>query len=323
LNTYAFYNCTELTSLTIGSGVTNINANAFSNCSGLTSIIIPNNVTIISTLGFDSCTSLTSVSIGSGITSIAFGSNGNNSFNSCAAINSITVDASNTTYSTDGYSLLNKAGTILYQYLRRASSTYQIGNTVTTIGSYAFQNMGVALTSVSFGNNVTTISSYSIINCTGLTKLTIPASVTSVAANAVVINSNLASIIFNGNRPSTITVATSFASNKTGCVGYYYPDKTGWPGTSISGLTLISLLAITGTKANGRTLTARQYLSTIGATGLTYQWYSNSYNSNIDGSAISGATSSTYVYNSSYTYVYVRISYTLGGSSNTLTSNAS
>jgi hypothetical protein len=234
-----FFQCSGLTSLTLGSSITSISIFGISSCTSLRSIIIPNNITVISTNAFSNCTSLTSVSIGSGVTSIAVGSS-SHSFIGCSAISNFTIHASNTTYSTDGSSLLNKAGTILYHYIKRASPSYTIPNTITTLNTYSFYNCS-GLTSLIIGTAVTTIGAYAINRCSALTILTIPASVTSVAANAVSSNSNLASIIFNGNRPSTITVATSFVSNKSGCIGYYYPGKTGWPGTAITGLTLISL----------------------------------------------------------------------------------
>ena len=40
----AFYNCTGLTSISLGNNITNIGGSAFSGCTGLTSITIPNNV---------------------------------------------------------------------------------------------------------------------------------------------------------------------------------------------------------------------------------------------------------------------------------------
>ena len=43
----AFYDCSELTSVTIGNGVENIGVAAFYNCASLTSITIPNSVTSI------------------------------------------------------------------------------------------------------------------------------------------------------------------------------------------------------------------------------------------------------------------------------------
>ena len=43
----AFYNCSDLTSITIGSNVTSIGSYAFNGCSSLTSVKIPNKVEII------------------------------------------------------------------------------------------------------------------------------------------------------------------------------------------------------------------------------------------------------------------------------------
>jgi hypothetical protein len=153
-----------------------------------------------------------------------------------------------------------------------------------------------------------------------MTNLTIPSSIISIESNAFSSCNALTTVLFNGDRPE-LDEATSF-NNTAGTIGYYYPDKTGWPGTAITGITLTSLLEITGTKSEGNTLTATQYLSTIGATGLSYRWYSNTSNSNSGGSVIAGATSSTYSYSSSYAYVYVVVSYTMSGSSTSLTSNA-
>ena len=49
---YAFYNCSGLTSVTIGNGVTSIGNYAFSGCSGLTSVTIPDRVTSIGNYAF-------------------------------------------------------------------------------------------------------------------------------------------------------------------------------------------------------------------------------------------------------------------------------
>ena len=53
-----FYNCTGLTSVTIGNSVTAIRGRAFEGCSSLESICIWNSVNNINREAFDSCTSL-------------------------------------------------------------------------------------------------------------------------------------------------------------------------------------------------------------------------------------------------------------------------
>ena len=56
---YAFFDCTNLSSVTIPDGVTSIGASAFSWCTSLTSVTLPNSVTSLGDSAFDSCTGLT------------------------------------------------------------------------------------------------------------------------------------------------------------------------------------------------------------------------------------------------------------------------
>ncbi len=55
IGTYAFADCSNLTSLTIPEGVRNIGERAFSGCTGLNSITIPNNVSNIGSNAFEDC----------------------------------------------------------------------------------------------------------------------------------------------------------------------------------------------------------------------------------------------------------------------------
>jgi hypothetical protein len=57
----AFYGCTNLTSVTIGTNVTSIGDWAFFNCTSLTSVRVPNSVTSIGDSAFMYCESLTGV----------------------------------------------------------------------------------------------------------------------------------------------------------------------------------------------------------------------------------------------------------------------
>ena len=66
----AFYNCKELTSVSIPNSVKSIGNFAFDGCTGLTSVTIPNSVTSIGYSAFFNCSGLTSVTIPNSLTSI-------------------------------------------------------------------------------------------------------------------------------------------------------------------------------------------------------------------------------------------------------------
>lgn len=80
INDYAFWNLTNLKSITIPNSITSIGKSAFSFCSGLTSITILDGVTSIGDYAFGGCTSLTSIMIPDSVTSIV----GNSVFYGCS-----------------------------------------------------------------------------------------------------------------------------------------------------------------------------------------------------------------------------------------------
>ena len=61
IDSYAFYDCSSLASITIPEGVTSIGSYAFYDCSSLTSITIPDSVTSIGPSAFYNCSSITNV----------------------------------------------------------------------------------------------------------------------------------------------------------------------------------------------------------------------------------------------------------------------
>ena len=78
IGSYAFWDCSGLTSITIPNSVTTIGFSAFQGCSGLTSVTIPNSVTEIGAYAFFGCKGLTSVTIPNSVTTI-----GDAAFYSC------------------------------------------------------------------------------------------------------------------------------------------------------------------------------------------------------------------------------------------------
>ena len=85
IGSYAFYECCELKSLKLPSGVTEIGSSAFEDCSGLTSLTLPSGVTEIGDYAF--CRSgLTSLTLPSGVTEI-----GDFAFYGCRGLTSLTL----------------------------------------------------------------------------------------------------------------------------------------------------------------------------------------------------------------------------------------
>ena len=85
---FTFYDCSNLTAITIPEGVTSIGDNAFYNCSSLTTINIPENsqLTSIGERAFSGCSSLTAITIPESVTSIE-----RSTFQDCSSLKELTL----------------------------------------------------------------------------------------------------------------------------------------------------------------------------------------------------------------------------------------
>ncbi len=123
IGSYAFLNCTSLTSIIIPNSVTEIGSYAFCACTSLTSTTIPYGATHIGNFTFASCTSLTSTTIPDSVTSI-----GSYAFRGCTSLISVTIPDSVTSIGDNAFSSCDSLNSLT------------IGNNVTSIGEKAFYN---------------------------------------------------------------------------------------------------------------------------------------------------------------------------------------
>ena len=195
LPSYAFYDCSGLTSLAMPSDITSITDMAFSGCSGLTSLAIPSGVTSIGGYAFSGCSGLTSLAIPLGVTSI-----GDGAFSGCSGLTNLTIPSGVTSISYETFSGCS------------GLTSLAIPSGVTSIGGGAFSGCS-GLTSLAIPSDVTSIGSATFYDCSGLTNLTIPSGVTSIGGYAFSGCSGLTSLAI----PSGVTSIGDMAFS--GCSG--------------------------------------------------------------------------------------------------------
>ena len=164
---FAFANCKNLESITIGDNVQEIYGNAFENCSKLKSVALAN-VASISNYTFKNCASLESVDFGNvteiyegafygcksletitipvGVSYIA-----DNIFAFCDSLKSINVEDGNSNYRTFDDCLYEGDG--LKEFPNAKASSYTVSSETTEILSYAFSGR-TSLTSITVPDSV-------------------------------------------------------------------------------------------------------------------------------------------------------------------------
>ena len=170
-----WYADARIKTLIIDEGVTSIGDRAFQNCSNLSNIQFPNSLTLINGDAFLNCTSLASVTIPDGVKRIH-----NSAFEGCKRLTSFSVNEGNSNYSSQDGVLFNKDKTEIIQYpIGNERATYDIPNSVTSIGNSAFSEC-TNLSNVTIPDSVTRIGDSAFESCTSLTSVIIPNSLISI-----------------------------------------------------------------------------------------------------------------------------------------------
>ena len=128
IGSYAFYDCENLTGVTIPDSVTSIGERAFYGFKSLISVTIPDSVTSIGEGAFYGCESLTGVTIPDSVTSI-----GNSAFSECSSLTDVTIPDSVTSIGKEAFSRCSSLTSVT------------IPDSVTSIGERAFYGCSSAL----------------------------------------------------------------------------------------------------------------------------------------------------------------------------------
>ena len=151
---YAFANCSYLTSVNLPEGLTSIGNNAFASCRSLTgTLVIPNTLTDIPEKAFAFCGQITDVQFGTGVKTI-----GSNAFAECGSLVSVTLPDN------------------LY-----------------SVGDYAFSGCD-KLADVDFGAGVQIIGPYAFSDLHFLRSIELPDSLTAIGEGAFYMCENLADV---------------------------------------------------------------------------------------------------------------------------------
>ncbi|MBQ5973904.1 MAG: fibronectin type III domain-containing protein, partial [Oscillospiraceae bacterium] len=172
IGTAAFGRCNALTEVVLPAGLVRLGTRAFFDCYSLTAITLPESLKIIEDGAFRACTALTALAIPKNVEAIGMGA-----FWSCIALNDLTVDPANGEFVMQDGVLYDKAKTTLVA--APAAASVSIPSTVTTIQDFAFAG-NYAMTSVTIPASVTKVAYGQFEDCVNLTSVSLPAGTTEI-----------------------------------------------------------------------------------------------------------------------------------------------
>lgn len=189
----AFYECKNLSSVTIPNTITGIKKKAFYTCKALTEISLPGSVEYIEEDAFYLC-GLTSITMSEGLVNIR-----SEAFQSCHELTSVVIPNSVKSIGTYAFAYCNKLITVTIPANITSLGTnafYECKNLknivwnakkckdFTTADNAPFKSALTKISSFSFGDEVENIPAYLCAGMTSLKEITIPASVQSIGTDA-------------------------------------------------------------------------------------------------------------------------------------------
>ena len=176
----------QITSVSVGEGITTIGNSAFSEFTNLQSISLPSTLQTIGSTVFYYCEKLPSITIPANVTSI-----GRSTFSYCELLASANIPV--------GVTLIPES--LFYDC--HALQTIVLPEGVQSIGEEAFYSC-YGLTNISFPSTLTQIGDYAFNWSTSLASITLPASIESIAEAAFAACPSLTNVTMLGSTPATL-----------------------------------------------------------------------------------------------------------------------
>ena len=205
----AFFNCDELTTVTLPNSVKSIEYEAFYGCSQLTSVTIPDGVTSIGGYAFSGCFYLRGIKIPEGVTLI-----GGSAFSDCSRLRGVLIPKSVTSIGKDAFIkyktelyycgskqdwtiISNPSGYIPDEY-NCCLENGVVYNENKTVAIKAISP--ISITEVVLPDTVGTVRSNAFADCTLLKTVTIPVSVKSICDGAFKNCNALTDVYYGGTQ---------------------------------------------------------------------------------------------------------------------------
>lgn len=206
LNSRAFYECSNLKSITLPTNLKEIGGYSFFDCDGLTDFVIPEGVAELPEGAFFQCANLVSVKMPNSVTKIGAGA-----FSECHNLSDAVIPSNVTEIGDRAF------------YACEKITSLTIPQGVKSIDDYAFWGC-VGLKSVTIPEGVECISQAVFYGCDNLTSITIPSTVKEIEWGAFYECKKLENVSCNATIPPTIDAKAFYRVNSDIC--FNVPDSS-------------------------------------------------------------------------------------------------